>query len=154
MDDDTKNRIEAMEIRLGGIEKELNRCRFQWNKSLWLVVAFLTVLLMFLAVCGMLWCVWSDDAIVRVGPLQLYVTGCLAFLAFIVAWALNCVARKNYRTSWRLQEAHRHKQMFRDSMASVLSGGDGTGGLKGIDYRLAEMIIENLADDPSKHMFE
>ena len=125
----------------------MKECKLLQN--MWLGVSLVSILLMILIVGAFLWWVWSD-----VTSIRLYAAICVTFLTFIVTWMLNCEARKNYRTSWRLQEAHRHKQMFRDSMASVLSGGDGTGGLKGIDYRLAEMIIENLADDPSKHMFE
>jgi len=75
-------------------------------------------------------------------------------IGFIVAWIFNCRARTNYRTGWRLLESYAYKnflirQLKDDGLNNVVTNAN-----MNTNAKLLEVLVENLADDPSKRMFE
>ena len=153
----------------------VNKVRW-FEAAFWVLLAILTGFIMAAAACCVaLLVLYSDSKLSGACKVALVLT---SLIVFVAAWAFNGMSRRNYRTCRQLIEEYSYKEWligkFKDLRnesneivnQSVLESGKNIGEsadknasiVKPVtairtDYKLFEMLIESLADDPSKRMF-
>ena len=152
-----------------------NKVRW-FEAAFWMVLAILTGGIMVAVVCCAAWHAISHD--LKFCGASKAILAVASLIVFVVAWAFNGMSRRNYRTCRQLIEEYSYKEWligkFKDLRnesneivnQSVLESGknidesaDKNASIAKpvtairTDYKLFEMLIESLADDPSKRMF-
>ena len=141
-----------------------------------MVLAILTGGIMVAVVCCAAWHAISHD--LKFCGASKAILSLASLIVFVVAWAFNGMSRRNYRTCRRLIEVYAYKEWLLCKLEvlqtkstsivnqSILESGKNIDECPNkiassrqpviamrSDYKLFEMLIENLADDPSKRMF-
>ena len=150
----------------------VNKVRW-FEAAFWVLLAILTGFIMAAAACCVaLLVLYSDSKLSGACRVALVLT---SLIVFVAAWAFNGMSRRNYRTCRRLIEVYAYKEWLLCKLEglkskctgivnqSVLVSGenpdkspDKTTSIRKpviamrTDYKLFEMLIESLADDPSK----
>ena len=150
----------------------VNKVRW-FEAAFWVLLAILTGFIMAAAACCVaLLVLYSDSKLSGACRVALVLT---SLIVFVAAWAFNGMSRRNYRTCRRLIEVYAYKEWLLCQLEglkskctgivnqSVLVSGenpdkspDKTTSIRKpviamrTDYKLFEMLIESLADDPSK----
>lgn len=153
----------------------VNKVRW-FEAAFWVLLAILTGFIMAAAACCVaLLVLYSDSKLSGACKVALVLT---SLIVFVAAWAFNGMSRRNYRTCRSLIEVYAYKEWLLCKLEglkskctgivnqSVLVSGenpdkspDKTTSIRKpviamrTDYKLFEMLIESLADDPSKRMF-
>ena len=149
-----------------------NKVRW-FEAAFWMLLAILTGGMMLAVVCCAAWLAMSHD-LKFCGACKAIITVASLFV-FVTAWAFNGMSRRNYRTCRRLIEVYAYKEWLLCKLEvlqtkstsivnqSILESGKNIDECPNkiassrqpviamrSDYKLFEMLIENLADDPSK----
>lgn len=149
-----------------------NKVRW-FEAAFWMLLAILTGGMMLAVVCCAAWLAMSHD-LKSCGACKAIITVASLFV-FVTAWAFNGMSRRNYRTCRRLIEVYAYKEWLLCKLEvlqtkstsivnqSILESGKNIDECPNkiassrqpviamrSDYKLFEMLIENLADDPSK----
>ena len=152
-----------------------NKVRW-FEAAFWMLLAILTGGMMLAVVCCAAWLAMSHD-LKFCGACKAIITVASLFV-FVTAWAFNGISRRSYRICRRIIEVYSYKEWLLCKLEglkskctgivnqSVLVSGenpdkspDKTTSIRKpviamrTDYKLFEMLIESLADDPSKRMF-
>ena len=153
----------------------VNKVRW-FEAAFWVLLAILTGFIMAAAACCVaLLVLYSDSKLSGACKVALVLT---SLIVFVAAWAFNGMSRRNYRTCRRLIEVYAYKEWLLCKLEvlqtkstsivnqSILESGKNIDECPNkiassrqpviamrSDYKLFEMLIENLADDPSKRLF-
>lgn len=144
--------------------------------AFWMAIAILTGGMMIAVVCCAAWLALRCDPELN-GTCQV-ILAVASLIVFVTAWVFNGISWQNYRTCRRIIEMYSYKEWLLCRLGglqakctvivnqSVLVSGenpdkspDKTTSIRKpviamrTDYKLFEMLIESLADDPSKRMF-
>lgn len=150
----------------------VNKVRW-FEAAFWVLLAILTGFIMAAAACCVaLLVLYSDSKLSGACKVALVLT---SLIVFVAAWAFNGMSRRNYRTCRRLIEVYAYKEWLLCKLEGLKSkctgivnqsvlvssenpdkSPDKTTSIRKpviamrTDYKLFEMLIESLADDPSK----